>query len=215
MIDIYLILLLTIALVYMALFVVHLIIKTLKVEPIMRNYYVGVALFVIIFMAARIIFLVNDVVYLNSDDLLTYNILYLLGNFLAILATLMIMLVVEKNVYKKLHYVPSIIILICAIMIPIFPGPENAYVIFYAIISALMAALIPFLYIAVGLKVTGEPRTRSFILGTGLIIFIVAVLFYSDMMQEAIPALSYVSPIMMMGGIGLYHYGLLIYSKAK
>ncbi len=185
-------------------------------EPVMKKYHYGIVIFIILFLIARIIFLINDTIYLpKGDNDPTYVRLYALGNFFAIIAAFPLMFVVEKYVFSKFHFVPSITILTCSMMVIIYPGPgDTSFIIFYAIISALMSATLPFIYLYVAIKASEETRVKSTLLGLGLIIFFIAVLFYTDILQRSLPILAYLSPILMIIGVFLFQYGLLIYSKS-
>jgi len=168
------------------------------------------------FLIARTIFLVNDVIYDETGDLFFYTgPPYIIGNFFATLATFGIMLVVEKYVYTKLHFVPSVIVFICAVLTLVLPviGDFNMINI-YSIIAAIIGGLIPILYLIVGFQVKGQPGRKSTLLGIGLIIFMVGLLMYIDTLQEEIQIFVLLSPILTITGLGLFHYGLLFYGTS-
>lgn len=212
--DIGVVILLFVALAYMGLFFVHLMISTKKLDARMRNYYYGVMFFLVTFIACRIIFFINDTVItdLYGEDTPTYDTLYILGNFFANIASFGVLVVVEKYVYTKLKFVPSIIILIASIMTLVLPKVGDIWLTnYYSIVAAAMGVLIPFLYVTVALKITGKTRKKSLLLALGLIIFIFSVLTYIETLQEMVPILEYISPILLIIGLGIFHYGLLFY----
>ena len=184
----------------------------------MRNYHYGVMFFLVTFIACRIIFLINDTVItdLYGEDTPPYDALYIWGNFFANIAAFGVLVVVEKYVYTKLKFIPSIIILIASIMTLILPKWGEIWLTnVYSIVAAVMGALIPFLYIAVALKVTGKTRKKSFLLALGLIIFIFSVMTYIEALQDVMPILEYISPILLIIGLGVFHYGLLFYEAIE
>ena len=214
-IDVFVLLVCT--LIYLAIFSIHLLIRTSKLDiPSLKKYYLGIALFGITFLTSRIIFLINDVMFdITGDEFFYVGSLYVIGNFFASMATFLILLVVEKYVYKKLHFIPTIITLITAILILVLPNINNMSMInIYSIIGALMGAFIPILYIFFGFQVSGETRKKSFILAGSLLIFMVGILTYSDTLQGMLPILKYLSPLLTMIGLGLFHYGFLFYSSS-
>lgn len=207
--------LLVIALVYTSFFLCHLLWKISKAESIMKNYYIGIAFFTACFLSARIIFLINDLIFMNElEHVQTYNTLYIMGNFLATIAVFGIMFAVEKYIYKKLKFIPSIIVVISSVLV-IFPGMLNTdLIIYFTIGGSIIGVVIPFLYIYVGINASGEMKTRSFLIAIGLIIFMLSVLFYADVLQASVPIFMYLSPLMLILGLGTFHYALLIYGKS-
>lgn len=203
-------------LIYLMIFSVHLLVRIRNLDIAnLKKYYTGIALFGFAFFTFRLIFLINDVMYdITGDEMYYAGPLYIAGNFFASIATFLILFVVEKYVYKKLHFVPSIITLATGILILVLPSiNETSMINIYGIIGALMAALIPFLYLFFGLQVSGETRKKSFMLAFSLIIFMMGILTYLETLQEALPILAYISPIITMVGLGLFHYGFLFYGS--
>jgi len=168
------------------------------------------------FIIFRTIFLINDVIYDETGDEFFYTgPPYIIGNFFASMATFGIMFAVEKYVYKKLHFVPSLIIFISAILILVLPSVDGVSLInIYSIIAAVMGAIIPILYLIVGFQVSGETRRKSFILAVGLLIFMISLLMYIETVQEMAPIFEILSPILAIVGMAVFHYGFVFYGSS-
>ncbi len=198
---------------YLIVISVHIFVKNLKLEEKVRFYYYGIAFFAITFLISRIFFLRNDIVFYQTGDIAQkQGPNYVIGSFFSTIATFGIMFVVEKYVYKKLRFVPSIVILICAVMILVLPKLNNINLVtVYSTISSIMAMLIPLLYIRVGLQVSGKPRVKSFILAVGIVVFFIGNVFNMGLLKDLYPIFIYISPITVLAGLIVFHYGLLIY----
>lgn len=207
--------LLVIVFIYLGVFSTHILWKTKRLESQLKKYYYGIAFFVAMFLICRILFLTNDLVYYQTGDVSQkQGIYYIIGSFFATIATFGIMFVVEKYVYHKLHYVPSAIILSMAAMILILPKWNGTNLVtIYTTVSSALAAILPLLYLIVGLQVAGKPRTKSFILATALVIFFLANLLNTGTLKDIFPIFKILSPITILIGLGLFHYGLLIFKS--
>ena len=159
---------------YLGIFTIHILYKCTKLEPQLKYYHYGLAFFALMFMLARIFFLINDLVYeasLNPSD--KQGLYYLFGSISSGLAVLGIMFVVEKYVYKKLHFIPSIIVLISIILMILLPTINNTNMVtIYTGFGVGISVIIPILYLIVGYQVSGHTRKKSFILAFAIIILL-------------------------------------------
>jgi len=205
--------LIIIVIIYIGIFFVNLLWFSKQLEKQTKNYYYGISFFLLMFMITRIFFLINDIIYYQTlDPDAKQGFYYVLGSFTAAIAAFGIMFVVERYIYKKLHYIPSVIILISASLMIILPKINGINMVtIYTLITSGMAALIPILYIIVGLKVSGTPRTKSFILAIGILIFFLSNLFNMGALKEAFPVFIIISPLTLLLGLGIFHYGLVFY----
>ncbi|MHA1146846.1 MAG: hypothetical protein ACTSR8_01220 [Promethearchaeota archaeon] len=201
--------------IYLGFFFLHILWKTPKLENKLQSYYYGIAFFLIMFMICRILFLVNDIIYYaTQDEEQKQGVYYILGSFVSGLAALGIMYVVEKYIMeKKNKYIPSFIIFLFSMLILIVPRLNGVNLVaIYNIVISLITAVIPFLYISVGLKVNDRPRTKSFILAFGLILFYIGNLLNMGLLKDAVPILIILSPITLILGLAIFEYGLLGYN---
>ncbi len=199
--------------VYLAIFTIHVLYKCTKIEPQLKFYHYGLAFFALMFMLARIFFLLNDLVYESTLNLADkQGIYYLLGSISSGFAVFGIMYVVEKYVYKKLHFIPTIVVLISTVMMIILPRFNDINMVtYYSTISSLMAIIIPLLYIIVGYQVSGQTRKKSFILAIAIIVLFLGNFFNSGFLKDALSIFKIVSPITILVGFIIFHYGLLFY----
>ena len=198
---------------YLGIFTIHILYKCTKLEPQLKYYHYGLAFFALMFMLARIFFLINDLVYeasLNPSD--KQGIFYLLGSISSGLAVLGIMFVVEKYVYKKLHFIPSIIVLISIILMILLPTINNTNMVtIYTGFGVGISVIIPILYLIVGYQVSGHTRKKSFILAFAIIILLFGNIFNMGLLKDAFPIFKILSPITILIGFITFHYGLLFY----
>jgi hypothetical protein len=193
--------------VYLGLFATHIIIRNQKIESGLKYYFYGIATYFIFFIISQSMFLVNDI--FIEEATLTYEVLYILGNFLGHIGLLVLMFVVEKQVYNNLKYIPTIIILISAILELIF----FEYMIIFIVILLLTATVIPMIYIGVAIQTTGTTRTKGLFHGIGLIFFMLGILFNTYFMLNILKAFYIIGPIMQFLGVAIFHYALLFYEK--
>lgn len=205
-------------LLYICVFFVHLVWKTTKMEPEQRKYHYGIAVFLVLFLICRIFLMMNDLVAdFFSNPALKQGIFYILGSFFAAVGVSVLMIVVEKYVYKKLRFVPSAIVILSAILMLVLPrlylptGPINM-VTNYSTIMGLMAIVIPILYLIVGYRATGKLRKRSFLIMIALIGFFIGNIMNTGTLRLFLPIIGMVvSPLTILISLIVFHYGLLIY----
>ncbi len=199
---------------YLLAFSSHVFLKTRKLEPAQKRYNYGIAFFLLVYAFCRVLFLLNDLLMEETGDVsLKYGSIYVLGNFCASMATFSIMVVVEKYVIeKKFRFIPSLIILVSASMMLIFPRINSFNLVtYYVYASSLTALLIPILYLIVGFRVVGKPRVKSFLLAFALSVFMIGIMFNTGMLKDAIPIFRYLSPMTVLAGMMIFHYALLIF----
>jgi hypothetical protein len=164
-------------------------------------------------MLTRTFFLLNDIVYettLNPLD--KQGLFYILGSITGGFGVFGIMFVVERYVYKKLHFIPSIIVLIFAVLMIILPRINGTNLItIYTTVGSGMAVLIPILYLIVGFQVSGHTRKKSFILAIAIFILLLGNVFNMGLLKDAFPIFKIISPLTILVGFIAFHYGLLFY----
>jgi hypothetical protein len=190
--------------VYLGILTVHLIIKAIKAESERKFYYVGIAFFTGFYMICRIILEINIA---SEGD--PYSFLYQIATFFAMLGLLGLMLAVEKYIYSRLKFIPSICIAIFTSLILILPTYNGTNLITYwATGGSLFAILIPLLYFHVGFKSTGEVRRKSLYMAVSLLVFIVGKGMNFVFLLELFPVLRIIVPILMIVGLILLHIGI-------
>ncbi len=191
--------------IYLGIAAIHLIIKAIKSKESGRNYYLSMAFFAGFYCIARIL-LDIELAYYAGD----YYPLYQWGSFFAVFGLFGFMFAVERYVYPKLKYIPSILILLAAALILIFPTyDETNLITYWALLSSICGILIPFLYLNVGLRSTGEVRNKSLFLAFAIIIFFVGKGLNFYFLLDMFAILRIIVPIMMLCGLILFHIGLI------
>ncbi len=193
--------------VYLAAFAINIFLRVKTIESALRYYYLGIAAYFIFFIISQSIFVVNDLVV--TEDTRLYDALYLTGNFLGHIGLIVLMFVVEKNVYDKLKFIPTILILISAILEIIFFD----YMFFFVILLLIVATLIPIIYIRVAFQTTGTTRLKGLLHGTGLIVFMLGILFNSYTFLSISKVFYIIGPTMEIAGAVIFHYALLYYAR--
>jgi len=193
--------------IYIAIFALHIIIRNQRVESGLKYYFYGVAAYFSFFIISQSMFLANDIFF--TEGTLIYEFLYILGNFLGHIGLLLLMYVVEKQIYNNLKFIPTIIILISAVLEIIF----FEYMIIFIIILLLTATIIPIIYIGVAIQTTDKTRTKGILHGVGLIIFMLGILFNTYFMLSIFIAFYIIGPVMQILGAAIFHYALLFYGR--
>ena len=194
--------------VYLTIFACHILIRNQNVESDLRYYFYGIAAYFVFFIVSQSIFMVNSMAF--KEETLTYQVLYILGNFLGHIGLLLLMYVVEKHIYDKLRYIPTIIILLSAILELIF----FEYMFLFIVLLLVTATLIPIIYIGVAIRTTGKTKIKGILNGVGLIIFMLGILFNTYFMLSLSVAFYFLGPIMEFLGVAIFHYALLFYGRS-
>lgn len=179
--------------------------RTRVIETDLRYYYFGIAIYFIMFVISQALFIINELSF--SEGEFPYDLIYILGNFLGNVGVGILMFVVERKVYNKLHYIPTIIIAIATILMLIL----YQLMIVFIIIDLIAATLIPIIYIRVAFQTTGKTRIKGILHGLGLIIFMVGILLNT----YVIGPIYIVAPLLELTGVIIFQYALLFYAKPK
>lgn len=191
--------------VYLGILTIHLIIKALNSEKGRRNYYLSIAMFSGFYLVCRIMLTINYMLGYSP-----YSIIYRWATFFVLIGMFGFMYAVEKFIYNKLKFIPSVCILIFAALVLIIPEYKRTNLVTYwSFIGGAFGILIPFLYLYVGSKSAGDVRKTSYILAIGTIIFVIGKSLNTVMLQEIILILYVIAPILMILGLIIFHYGLM------
>ena len=205
--------LIVLVIIYLGVFTIHILYKCTKLEKQLKYYHYSLAFFGLMFMLTRFFFLINDLVYEASlNPLDKQGLWYILGSITGSFGVLGIMYAVEKYVYKKLHFIPSIIVLVFTVLMIILPRIDGTNMItIYTTIGGVMAIIVPILYLFVGFKVSGHTRKKSFILAIAIFIILLGNVFNMGLLKDIYPFFIILSPIIILIGFFIFHYGLLIF----
>jgi uncharacterized membrane protein len=194
----------------------HLLWKVKSLDVEFRYFYYGVAVFLLSFMVARVLFFINEITFEGKDLSLKQGMYYNIGSSLSAIAILGLSVIVEKYVYSKLHYIPSFIILISVILTIFLPKiSEINMITYYTYVWASCAIIFVFVYFYIGLKTRGDIRKKSFIIVIGLILQFIGNLLNTGLLKERYPMFRVFSPITILISFIIIHYGFLLFKIEK
>lgn len=195
--------------VYLGIFFVHLLKKTQRIESQIRYYHYGILGFFITYICSQFLFILLNIFFEESNP--TYDLIYIIGNFISEMGLLTLMFVVEKYIYSKFRFIPTILILILAILEIIL----HEYVFVFTLLLLLVSSLIPIIYFRVAFQTIGSARIRSLLLGLGLIIFMLGIILNTYFIWEILIYFAVIAPFIEFTGVGIFHYALLFYGKSQ
>ena len=189
---------------YLGVFTIHLIFKAKKAEEERKYYFLSIGIFGILYMICRILLVIDAI-----DEYPPMSPLYIYGSFFAVLGVVGLMFAVEKYIYQKLKFIPTICVFIFSLLIVLVPGNETTKLVtIWVTIGTAFAIIIPILYLKVGLKSTGEIRKNSLFIAFGIIIFLVGNAINTGLLTAAIELFFIIAPITMIVGLILLQLGL-------
>lgn len=190
--------------VYLGFLTGYLIIKAQKKEAERKFYFLSIALFAVFYMLCRILLIVNSIY--GTDP---YSLIYVIASFFAVLGIGGLMFAVEKYVYPKLKFIPTITVLVFASLILIVPSYNDLNLVtWWVAFGSASALIIPILYLKVGLKSSGQIRINSFDIAFGIIIFLVGNALNTKVLTDLFPLLLVLAPLTMLIGLLLFQMGL-------
>ena len=189
--------------IYLGFLTIHLVSKAKKAEEERKYYFLSIAFFSTLYMVCRILMVIDAI-----DEYPQLSPLYIYGSFFAVLGVVGLMFAVERYVYQKLKYLPTICVFIFSLLIILIPGDATSLVTYWVIIGTAFAILIPILYLKVGFNSTGEIRKNSYYVAIGILIFLVGNGINAGDLTSAIEIFFILAPIAMMIGLVMLQIGL-------
>jgi len=190
--------------IYLGFLTIHLVSKAKKAEEERKYYFLSIAFFSALYMVCRILMVIDAI-----DEYPPLSPLYIYGSFFAVLGVVGLMFAVERYVYQKLKFLPTICIFIFSLLIILIPGDlTTKLVTYWVIIGTAFAILIPILYLKVGFNSTGEIRKNSYYIAIGILIFLVGNGINAGVLTSAIEIFFILAPIAMMIGLVMLQIGL-------
>ena len=191
--------------IYLGIITLHLIIKASKSEDRRKNFYFSIAVFSGAYFICRIMLTIN---YLIGWD--RYSDLYVWATFFVLIGFAGLMFSVEKFIYTKLKFIPTIGILFFAVLTVIYPRTDGTNLVsYYTLAGGAFGLLVPLLYLYVGFKSAGALKKSSFIIAIGSLIFIAGKVLNWGTLQESINLLYLVAPLLLIIGLMIFHYGIM------
>ena len=185
---------------------IHLIVRALNSKELRKNYYLSIAVFSGSYFICRVMLTINFL--LGYDP---HSVIYQWATFFVLVGFAGLMYSVEKFIYQKLKFIPTSFILLFAALVLIYPRTLDGtnLITYYSIIGGAFGILIPLLYLYVGSQAAGDVRKNAYYIAIGAIIFIVGKTMNTVMLQEAVPILWIMAPVLMMIGLIIFQYQIL------
>ena len=192
--------------IYLGVLTFHLIVKAKQSEERRRIFFLSIAVFSGFYFITRILLTIN---YLAGWD--KYSDLYVLATFFVLIGFAALIFSVEKFIFTRLKFLPTLCVLVFAALCLIYPRTASGtnMVTTWSIIGGAVGVLVPFLYLYVGLKSAGALRKNSLIIALGTILFMVGKVLNTGSLQEAVAVLYLIAPILMIIGLLIFHYGII------
>ena len=180
-----------------------------ELEGGQRDYFLGMVLFIIIHLIARIFYMLYDFYYIGG---VPYELFWDIAAIIGVGSLIFLLFAIERHILKKSRYIFTILSIITFVLLIVLPVYKE---IIQLIMIPIVAILVPAIYIYTAAKISGKIRKNSLIIAFSLIIFILGQSAHStnvwDIFPYAIAEQLYyiVSPIgLLIGGIMLF-YGLM------
>jgi len=171
-----------------------------------REYYLGIAIFILIHILARVFYFMYDFIERNE----TY---WNLGALIGIGCVIFLLYAIERNIFTRTKFIITIITIINLILLTIFTlveSLETAKIVVQFINTGLVGLFIPLIYLYVAYKSSGIYRKHSLLIALGIIIFLIGQTAHSKALLIEGNAIYFIlSPsLMLIGGI-VFLYGLI------
>ena len=189
---------------YLVILTFFLIYRAKRAEQERKYYFISIAFFTCLYTLCRVLLIIDLI--LQIPPLSPF---YIYGSFCAILGVAGLMIAVEKFVYHKFKYIPSIGVLIFAALVVLVPGTSDTKLVTYWVsMGTFFAILIPILYLKVGLKSVGEIRKNSFYIAFGILVFLIGNAMNMGLLTALYEIFFILAPITMLIGLILFQMGL-------
>jgi hypothetical protein len=166
-----------------------------------REYYLGIAIFIIIHTIARIFYYLYDFV---DRQEIYWEIAALIG----IGSVIFLIYAIERNIFKRTKFLITIITIINLLLIIFLPAEFKTYV--QTVNTALIGIFLPLIYIYVAYKSTGSYRKQCLLIAIGILIFLAGQTAHMKALLLPDNIIYFIlSPtLMLIGGI-IFLYGLV------
>ncbi|TFG05883.1 MAG: hypothetical protein EU536_00635 [Promethearchaeota archaeon] len=199
--------------IYLGFLTCYLILKATRTTDERKYYFLSIAIFSALYLLCRILLIYNSIA-----EEAAYNSIYILGSFFAVLGVAGLMLAVEKYVYQKLKFFPTILVIIFSALILLYPQAEGILlwppyegtnlVTYWVAFGTISAIIIPLLYLKVAANSHGIVRKNSIYIAFGILIFLVGNAMNTKLITDLVPLLLIFAPITMLFGLLLFNFGL-------
>jgi hypothetical protein len=166
-----------------------------------REYYFGMAIFIIIHIVARAFYYIYD--FIDRQELYWET-----GALIGIASVIFLLYAIERNIFTRTKFLLTILSLIFLILLLILP--EALKPIVQAINTAMIGIFIPLIYIYVAYKSAGSYRKIAILTAIGILVFLAGQTAHMKalLLPENLVYFILSPTLMLVGGI-IFLYGLL------
>ncbi len=167
-----------------------------------REYYFGLALFIIIHLIARIIYFLHDFVYIGDQNL------WELAALVGIGSVIFLVYAIERHIFTRTKFLITVIVIINLILMIVLPPDLKDIARIFN--TTLVGIYLPSNYIYVAYKSTGIYRRNSLLIAIGILIFLGGQAARSQPLFVPGNIIFFIiSPILMLVGGFIFLFGLL------
>ena len=166
-----------------------------------REYYLGIAIFIIIHTIARIFYYLYD--FVDRQEMY-----WEIGALIGIGSVIFLIYAIERNIFTRTKFLITIITIINLLLIIFLPAEFKTYV--QTVNTALIGIFLPLIYIYVAYKSTGSYRKQCLLIAIGILIFLAGQTAHMKALLLPDNIIYFIlSPtLMLIGGI-IFLYGLV------
>jgi len=186
--------------------------KTTQIEdPISKKrYFTGITLCFLTHSTCRLFFLIDDY-HFEELGIQTFT---TIGAFLGVLSIVFVVLIIENVIYKKSHYIFTIIGTVGLFFdfLDILFLTENRFWV-QSSINLIITVFIILIYITHTIKSTGTIRTHFLVFTIGIILLALGELGSMVQVYTLFPLSQIIAPILMLTGLFILFYSVIRYYK--
>lgn len=172
-----------------------------------REYYLGIAIFIIVHLFARIFYFIFD--FYSEFDQFYWD----LGAIVGIAGIVFMVYAIERYIYTRSRFffttiaIISVILLILAAVLNFPLAIKNTV---QSVVVPAVGLFIPLIYLYVAYKGSGEIRKNSLIIFVGIFVFVAGQTAHMSLFLATNEFIYFVlSPVFMIVGGGIFLYGLI------
>lgn len=167
-----------------------------------REYYLAMAIFILIHLIARIFYFIYD--FFTSTEEWYWE----TGALIGIGSVIFLLYAIERNIFTRTKFLITIIASINLVLLILLPSEFKLYI--QTINTAMIGVFIPLIYIYVAYKSTGSYRKNSLFIAIGILIFLAGQTTHMKALFIPENIIYFIlSPALMLAGGILFLYGLV------
>ncbi len=171
-------------------------------ERSQRDYYLGMAIFIMVHLIARILYFFYDFIYIEDEFF------WDLGAIVGIGGIIFLLFAIERYIFTRSKFFFTILAIINVILLIVIPSEYKNIV--QTIFIPVIGLFIPIIYFYIAYKGTGNIRKNSLLIAIGILIFLAGQTAHGRTFFEITdPIYLIASPLLMLLGGIIFFYGLV------